>query len=142
MTPILTLTPILTPISSPHAGAKAICHGTRFQNFSQLLALACGDSRRTAGAMSLQDSLHPLFSPALQPQANVRVVGSSPTKASSSPCRKNTRRHPNRHRPPLLRLDNFHQLARKKFPGKTSRLDVARDGIEPPTRGQNRKNKK
>src|SRR5574341_35834 len=57
--------------ASPHPGAKAVSHGTRFQNVGQLLALAFRNGRRTAGAVSLQDSLHPISLPALQPQANV-----------------------------------------------------------------------
>src|SRR3970282_1223546 len=57
--------------ASPHPGAKAIGHGARFQNVGQLLALAFRNGRRTARAGSLQDSLHPLLLPALQPQANV-----------------------------------------------------------------------
>src|SRR5512132_2827670 len=57
--------------ASPHPGAKAVSHGARFQNVGQLLALAFRNGRRTAGAVSLQDSLHSIFLPALQPQANV-----------------------------------------------------------------------
>src|SRR3970282_2985685 len=57
--------------ASPHAGAKAVSHGARFQNVGQLLALAFRNGRWTARAVSLQDSLHPLFLPALQPQAHV-----------------------------------------------------------------------
>src|SRR3989338_9039761 len=57
--------------ASPYPGAKAVSHGARFQNVGQLLALAFRNGRRTAGAVSLQDSLHSPFLPALQPQANV-----------------------------------------------------------------------
>jgi hypothetical protein len=57
--------------ASPHPGAKAVSHRTRLQNVDQLLALAFREGRRTAWPVSFQDSLHPFFLPALQPQAHV-----------------------------------------------------------------------
>jgi hypothetical protein len=57
--------------ASPHPGAKAVSHRARLQNVGQFLALAFRDGRWTARPVSFQDSLHPFFLPALQPQANV-----------------------------------------------------------------------
>jgi len=58
----------------PYTGAKAISHRAGLQDVGQLLALAFRYSWRPAGAVSLQDSLHPIFLPAFQPQANVRAM--------------------------------------------------------------------
>src|SRR6478672_5685396 len=60
--------------ASPDAGAKAISHRAGLQDVGQLLALALRDSGRTAGAVSFQNSLHPINLPALQPQANIRAM--------------------------------------------------------------------
>jgi hypothetical protein len=60
--------------ASPHPGAKTVSHRARLQNIDQLLALAFREGRRTAWPVPFQDSLHPLFLPALQPQANVGTM--------------------------------------------------------------------
>jgi hypothetical protein len=60
--------------ASPDTGAKAISHRAGLKNVGQLLALAFRNSRRPAGAVSFQDSLHPINLPTLQPQANVRAM--------------------------------------------------------------------
>src|SRR5438128_5454092 len=57
--------------ASPHPRAKAVSHRARLQNVGQLLALTFRDGWPTARTVSFQDSLHPSFLPALQPQANV-----------------------------------------------------------------------
>jgi hypothetical protein len=60
--------------TSPDTGGKAIGHRAGLQDVGQLLALALRNSRRPAGAVSFQDSLHPINLPALQPQANVGAM--------------------------------------------------------------------
>jgi hypothetical protein len=60
--------------AGPYPGTKAVSHRARFQNVGQLLALGCGERRGTARAMSFENSLQPLFSPVLQPQANVGTM--------------------------------------------------------------------
>ena len=60
--------------ASPHTGTKPISYRAGLQDVGQLLALVLRNSRRTARAVSFQNSLHPINLPALQPQANVRAM--------------------------------------------------------------------
>ena len=60
--------------ASPRIGTKPISHRAGLQDVGQLLALVLRNSRRTARAVSFQNSLHPINLPALQPQPNVRAM--------------------------------------------------------------------
>src|SRR3990172_6823200 len=60
--------------ASPHPRVKTVRHRARLHNVGQLLALAFRDRRWTAWPVPFQDSLHPFFLPALQPQAHVGAM--------------------------------------------------------------------